>query len=117
MSKTNDVLQAYRGGLMGLCDTEETSCNDCPDWVFLRCPAKVQFVWYNYLEQKLVVEITQSRVFLLGLETHAMQENTDRLNSMFPRSQFPETIIGAYPDSGFFTGKTKQRAHCGLSVS
>ncbi|RSL54701.1 hypothetical protein CEP54_009718 [Fusarium duplospermum] len=116
MSKTNDVLQAYRRGLMVLCDVEETSYTGCPDWVYSRCPAKVQFLRYNHLEQKLVVEIIQPRT-LAWRRDYTMQENTDRLNNMFPRNQFPDTVIGAHPGPGFFAGKTKQRAHCDVCVS
>ncbi|RSL96225.1 hypothetical protein CDV31_013565 [Fusarium ambrosium] len=116
MSNTNDVLQAYRRGLMVLCDVEEVSYSSCPDWVHSRCPAKVQFLRYNHLEQKLAVEITQPRV-VPWRRDYTMQENTDRLNNMFPRSQFPDTIVGAHPGPGFFTGKTKQRAHCDVCIS
>ncbi|EEU40060.1 uncharacterized protein NECHADRAFT_75962 [Fusarium vanettenii 77-13-4] len=97
MSKTNDILQAYRRGLMLLCDVEETSYSGCPDWVFPRCPAKVQFLRYNHLEQKFVVEITQPRVLAWR--------------------QFPDTVVGAHPGPGFFTGKAKQRGNCDVCIS
>ncbi|RKK84664.1 hypothetical protein BFJ69_g1940 [Fusarium oxysporum] len=113
ISKTNPVLPIYRTGLMILCDMEKTSYTGGPEWLHNVSPTGIQFLRYNHLEQKQVVEMVPPRV-IPWPEDNTMEKNKQRLLELFPRASNPDTIIGPRPPQGFFT---KNRKSCDMCLS
>ncbi|EXL55375.1 hypothetical protein FOCG_05989 [Fusarium oxysporum f. sp. radicis-lycopersici 26381] len=111
VSKTNDVLRIYRLGLMMLCDVEKISYTGAPAWIHSLSPTEIQFLRYDHLGQKRVVGSVQHKV-LPWPEDNTMTRNTERLNTLFPRQSFPDTVIGAKPPPGFFTNNRKSCDMC-----
>ncbi|QGI86651.1 unnamed protein product [Fusarium fujikuroi] len=102
LSKTNDVLRIYRLGLMVLCDVEKISYTGAPAWIHSLSPTEIQFLRYDHLGQKV----------LPWPADNTMALNTQRLNELFPRQSFPDTVIGAKPPPGFFTNNRKSCDMC-----
>ncbi|KAF5976894.1 hypothetical protein FCOIX_6864 [Fusarium coicis] len=113
LSNTNDVLRIYRMGLMVLCDVEKISYIGAPAWIHSLSPADIQFLRYDHLGQKRVVESVQRKVLPWPAD-NTMALNTQRLNEMFPPEAFPDTVIGAKPSPGFFT---RGRKSCDMCLS
>ncbi|KAF4431038.1 hypothetical protein FACUT_8711 [Fusarium acutatum] len=109
--KTNDVLRIYRLGLMMLCDVEKISYTGAPAWIHSLSPIEIQFLRYDHLRQRRVVESVLPKVLPWPAD-NTMARNTERLKTLFPRRSFPNTIIGPKPPPGFFTNNRKACDMC-----
>lgn len=94
------ILRVYQLGLSLLSDIEGIQYSGGPDWLSTYLSGKVQFLRYNHLEQKYMVETIRSKSVQWPRD-YTMQENTQRLTEMFPPHRFPDTIIGSKPAAGF----------------
>ncbi|KAL5586112.1 hypothetical protein FOBRF1_015982 [Fusarium oxysporum] len=113
ISKTNPALYIYRLGMGILCDVEKVTYTNSPSWLFPTVPSKVNFLRYDHLQQKRVLEVVRSQR-LRWPNNHTMDHNKDRLLELFPQRQYPHTRIGAQPAHGFFT---QGRKSCDMCVS
>ncbi|KAF5245088.1 hypothetical protein FAUST_1978 [Fusarium austroamericanum] len=113
ISNTNDVLNIYRTGLMLLNDVEKVTYTGGPAWLAPLAPTGIQFLRYNHLKQKLVVETVQTTV-VPWPQDNTIQQNTLRLQHLFPPASSPDTVIGAQPAYGFFP---RLRKSCDLCLS
>ncbi|SCV44096.1 uncharacterized protein FFB14_08157 [Fusarium fujikuroi] len=111
ISKTNDVLRIYRLGLMMLCDVEKISYTGAPAWIHSLSPTEIQFLRYDHLGQRRVVESLLPKILPWPAD-NTMALNTQRLNQLFPRQSFPDTVVGAKPPPGFFTNNRKSCDMC-----
>ncbi|KAM0361295.1 hypothetical protein ACHAP4_001759 [Fusarium culmorum] len=109
----NDILRIYRSGLMVLSDIEKVSYTGGPAWLTPLSPTGIQFLRYNHLQQKLIVEMVRPTV-IPWPQDNTMQQNTQRLLQLFPPALFPDTIIGARPAPGFFP---RNRKSCDICLS
>ncbi|KAM0478071.1 hypothetical protein ACHAP7_006266 [Fusarium lateritium] len=109
----NDLLRIYRTGLTILNDIEKVSYTGGPTWLNSLASTGIQFLRYNHLEQKLVVETVQTTV-IPWPQDNSMQQNTERLLQLFPSASSPNTVIGARPLSGFFP---RNRKSCDICLS
>jgi hypothetical protein len=113
LSPTNPVLNIYRQGLMMLCSVEKTVYTNGPSWLPNTSPAHIQFLRYNHLEQKLVVETVQPR-YIPWPQDNTMQQNEQRLLALFPPNTNPNTIIGRQPPPRWLPN---QRKACDMCLS
>ncbi|KAI1064445.1 hypothetical protein LB506_007893, partial [Fusarium annulatum] len=113
ISKTNPALFVYRLGMGILCDVEKITYTNSPGWLFPTAPSRVSFLRYDHLRQKRVLELVQPQ-YLQWPDNHTMDHNKDRLLELFPRQQYPNTIIGEQPAPGFFT---HNRRSCDICTS
>ncbi|KAH8729472.1 hypothetical protein BGZ61DRAFT_415241 [Ilyonectria robusta] len=106
------ILKSFRKGLLILSDVEQTTYSNAPAWVPGRGPAPVQFLRYDHLQQKLIVENVRPRV-VPWPQDRTIAENAARLSQMFPG---PDTIVGPRPQPWFF-GPSANRQICDMCYS
>jgi hypothetical protein len=100
-------------GLLALCDVENTTYIQGPDWLPPVLPTRVQFLRYDHLGQQMTVEDVGTKTIMWPRD-HTLQENAQRLIAMFPPASNPNTIIGPKPGREFFTNN---RSACDLCLS
>jgi hypothetical protein len=108
-----DVPGIFRMGLLALCDVENTTYIQGPDWLPPVLPTRVQFLRYDHLGQQMTVEDVGTKTIMWPRD-HTLQENAQRLIAMFPPASNPNTIIGPKPGREFFTNN---RSACDLCLS
>ncbi|KAG5746471.1 hypothetical protein H9Q70_010841 [Fusarium xylarioides] len=113
ISKTNPALFIYRAGLGMLCDVEKVRYMNGPSWLLPMLSTKVNFLRYDHLQQKRVLELIEPQN-LQWPENHTMDHNKDRLLELFPPQQYPNIIIGTQPAPGFLPA---QRKACDICLS
>ncbi|KAF4331595.1 hypothetical protein FBEOM_14649 [Fusarium beomiforme] len=106
MSEANPALKMYHFGLGILCDVEQVTYTDSPEWVLPMLPSKVNFLRYDHLQQKRVLEVVQART-LVWPDNYTMEHNKQRLIELFPPRENPNTVIGPRPASGFLLQNRK----------
>ncbi|KAI8719414.1 hypothetical protein NCS52_00722100 [Fusarium sp. LHS14.1] len=109
-SESDALLHYYRRCLFLFCDVEQITYTNAPGWLPPRSPTQVNFLRYDHLNQKHVVEVVAPRT-IPWPHDRTMQQNTQRLHQMFPG---PDTVIGRRPPRGFFI---KARAKCDMCFS
>lgn len=114
ISKENPALCIYRMAMGVLCDVEKVSYTNSPGWLYPTLPSKVNFLRYDHLQQKRVLEVVQPRR-LSWPDNHTMDHNTNRLLELFPPQEYPNTRIGEKPAPGFLT--PYQRSACDMCLS
>ncbi|KAG5802342.1 hypothetical protein H9Q74_013058 [Fusarium xylarioides] len=113
ISKENPALYIYRMAMGVFCDVEKVSYTNSPGWLYPTLPSKVNFLRYDHLQQKRVLEVVQPRR-LKWPENHTMDHNKSRLLELFPPQQYPNIIIGTQPAPGFLPA---QRKACDVCLS
>ncbi|KAF5696671.1 hypothetical protein FGLOB1_13320, partial [Fusarium globosum] len=94
VSKENPALCIYHMAMGVLCDVEKVSYTNSPGWLYPTLSSKVNFLRYDHLQQKSVLEVVEPRR-LKWPENHTMDHNKDRLLELFPPQQYPNIVIGA----------------------
>ncbi|KAM0080873.1 hypothetical protein ACKRZS_006964 [Fusarium odoratissimum] len=114
ISKTNPALYIYRLGIGMLCDVEKVNYTNSPSWLLSTLPTKVNFLRYDHLQQKRILEVVEHQV-LRWPDNNTMDHNKDRLLELFPPQQFPNTRIGEKPAHGFLS--PPKRSACDICLS
>ncbi|CAF3473395.1 unnamed protein product [Fusarium graminearum] len=94
------VPAIYRHALFIMCNVEQTVFNNPPAWTLPTAPARVNFLRYNHMQQKLVVEVRPLR-HRQWPPDNTIAQNTQRLEHMFPPGPNSDTIIGERPGKAF----------------
>ncbi|PTD03927.1 hypothetical protein HYE67_003223 [Fusarium culmorum] len=107
----SNIPEIFRQALFIMCNVEQTVFNNPPAWTLPTAPARINFLRYNHMQQKLVVEVRPVRQRQWPPD-NTIAQNTQRLEQMFPPGS--DTIIGERPGKAFL-GNT--RTACDLCFS
>ncbi|VUC21155.1 unnamed protein product [Clonostachys rosea] len=91
-------LKIHHKALMMSIDVEKISYINRPQWLPQRPTSIVQFLRYDRLEQRLVVEKVQPRQ-LQGPANNTIAQNTQRIRDLYTSSQLNDTHFGVRPDN------------------
>ncbi|KAL4725951.1 hypothetical protein ACLX1H_006625 [Fusarium chlamydosporum] len=112
LSKTN-VPEIYRQALFMLSNVEQTIYTNLPTWALPTAPARIHYLRYNHLAQKLVLQVMHPTQKAWPPD-YTMEQNTTRLLQLFPDGPDADTKVGERPGIDFLG---KYRKTCDMCFS
>ncbi|KAJ4011461.1 hypothetical protein NW752_008460 [Fusarium irregulare] len=102
------IPEIYRQALFILCNVEQTVYTNPPVWTMSTAPARIHYLRYDHLAQKMVLQVIQPQQKAWPPD-NTMAQNTQRLLQQFPAGPNADTLVGqrpANPRSFYGTSRT-----------